>query len=84
MDLVEQKMLNNEQQKVGTGKRTYTAFVSFDEAGGGNYYELRHSRTQTRSAAGVRRNILKNCNKTTENFQNDPKVHARLCEAVNK
>ena len=84
MDLVEQKMLNNEQQKVGTGKRTYTAYVSFDEAGGGNYYELRHKRTQKNTAAGARRNILKNCNKTTENFQTDPKVHTLLREAFNK
>ena len=84
MDLVEQKMLNNEQQKVGTGKRTYTAYVSFDEAGGGNFHSLRHSRTQKLTAKGVRRKILDNCNKTTENFQNDPKVHARLCNAFTK
>ena len=84
MDLVEQKMLNNEQQKVGTGKRTYTAYVSFDEADGGNFYDLRHSRAQKNTAAGVRRNILKNCNKTTENFQNNPRVHDRLREAFNK
>ena len=84
MDLVEQKMLNNEQQKVGTGKRTYTAYVSFDEADGGNFYDLRHSREQKHTAGGVRSKIMENCKKTTENFQKDPKVHARLCNAFTK
>lgn len=83
MDLTEQKMLNNEQQKVENGT-PINAFVSFDEAGGGNFYNIRHSRTQKNTAGAVRRKILENCNKTTENFQKDPKVHARLRNAFTK
>ena len=82
MDVVEQKMLNNEQQKVENGP--IQAFVSFDEAGGGNFYDLRHSREQKHTAGGVRSKIMENCKKTTENFQKDPKVHARLCNAFTK
>ena len=81
MDVVEQKMLNNEQQKVENGP--IKACVSFDEAGG-NFYDLRHSREQKHTAGGVRSKIMENCKKTTENFQNDPKVHARLCNAFTK